>query len=160
MKWLWLEDERFSITDIEVYLREKRIEIEIISNLDDYYNKLIYLKKGSLIDYGLILDVKLDGTKMVLIPKTWSDQKDDKFVLVTDVLNNAGILFIQHAIYEAAEAFWRPIPPVIFLSTVPYPEYQEQIDKLKAHYNLQNRIYYVRKWDYDKELITILNSWR
>jgi hypothetical protein len=158
-KWLWLEDELSSVSDIRNFMDRNYVTFEPFSNFDDFYLRLVDLKKaGKLHEYGLILDIKIDAVKFVPLPKEWSGDGEFKNIRVESEVNNTGLVFYENAILEYAKDFWDPLPPVIFLSTVLESVFKLDLDRIKTK---NPYVAFVRKWDYDdtSTFLTYLNEW-
>ena len=159
-KWLWLEDELSSVSDIRNYMERNSIDFETFSNFDDFYIKLVELKNAKkLNEYGLILDIKIDAMRFVPIPKEWSGKNEYKSIPIQSEVNNTGLVFYEEAIVEYAKEFWKPLPPVIFLSTVLESVFRSDLDRIRAKAG-SDRFVFIRKWDYDtSSFLSNLKEW-
>ncbi len=161
--WLWLEDEPNSVNDIEMKFRQQNISYIKLQNYNDLFNKLVSIKNESkLKNYGLIIDIMIWGTPIIVTPHEWHDNPDKKHIYHHATPKYSGVVFYEKVILEDGKAFWFPPPPVLFLSSMyPDDELEHRIKNIKIKYaaNLNDgsspedaKIKFVRKWEFDCEV--------
>jgi len=171
MVWLWLDDQPNTVVDIYNELKENKIAIEKFQNPAELSNFLID-KKDSLDKFGLILDVMLQGQKLISIPKAWSGKDTDEYKISNGMGHDAGLLFYEEfvlGISNKNEPFWKNPPPVLFLTVIDNKttSFDNRLNNVKhywkKHHNIneENRINvaWERKWERKSNFIDILKRY-
>ena len=173
MKWIWLDDEPTTISDIRAI--QGLPKFELFTSLDSLISFLINCKnQNQLSEYGLILDVMLKKNLYITIPTEWSGESELKMYKTNDGYD-AGLVFYEKAIlYKTKEpgTWWSPPPPVIFLSVMTLStSIPERLNLIKQEWSANQttpcnpsdaKVRWIRKWeteDKESEFIKLLNKW-
>ena len=169
--WLWLEDDSFSIFDIESILEsESSGNIEIFDSITDLQNFLIKNRKN-LQRYGLIIDIMMAGEFKIYIPKEWCREKET-ISYDTHKGDKAGLIFVKEFVLckDNQGYIWKPPPPIIFLSVL--KEENDVIDELEKIKNKWKNAYkeatnkdieipkvkFINKWEFKNYLINTIKN--
>ncbi len=172
-KWLWLEDSISTVSDISQELTDSKIVFEKYNNPNKLIEFLTQKKivGASLNCYGLIIDVMLKGNQFIQAPQEWTKLNKQSLYSTVDGYD-AGLVFCEQFIFNKDGnwiPFWqKPLPPIIFLSTLIYDEKTStRVNELKDAWakNMGKdisdaKISWFRKWDMDfNEFVNQLKTW-
>ena len=179
-KWLWLEDELSTVDDISILKPIRKIHPEKITTLMELVERIIEIKNSNtddLSNYGVILDIMIQGTPYIDIPKEWSGKEYE--AVPTNNGYDAGIVFAEKFILNMFEQsneekrefkpLWNPPPPILFLTIMSSESKgtQKRLNDIKrkwAKYNgvsiEEAKVTYIRKFDATNQIFNdLFNKW-
>jgi len=170
MLWLWLDDQPNTVDDIYRELKSNDIRVERFQNPAQLTNYLIK-NRDNLDDFGLILDIMLQGQKLITIPKEWSNEDDNKYKVAHGMGHDAGLLFYEEMVLGLSDGklYWENPPPVLFMTVIDNrtTSFDNRLYNIKekwgGYHKLDDiskaKVSWERKWERKSKFIDILKRY-
>jgi hypothetical protein len=168
--WLWLEDAPTTVSDIAQLLASNGIKTLRFSNPSDLVGFLLLEKQKGLFDYGLLIDVMLQGAQFISSPNAWNG--GENIIFRTESGYDAGLVFVEQIILNKKggwDPIWsKPLPPIVFITTlIEDGEHVQRLLDIKQawakHMNetLENvKVIWWRKWELNPtKYINLIKKW-
>jgi len=168
--WLWLEDAPTTVSDIAQLLSMNDIKTKKISNPSDLIIFLLNERGKGLENYGLLIDVMIQGAHFISSPQAWNGGADA--IYRTETGYDAGIVFVEEIVLNKNgnwKPIWKnPLPPIIFITTLTESDEQAQrILNIKQAWaenmkvtESESKIAWWRKWDLNTDkYIKLMKTW-
>jgi hypothetical protein len=168
--WLWLEEAPTTVSDIAYLLISKGVKTLRFSNPGDLVSFIIKEKPKGLENYGLLIDIMIQGAQFISAPNSWTGGESK--INRTENGYDAGIVFIEQIVLNKDggwNPFWNnPLPPIIFITTLTEDDEQlQRIIAIKQAWAKQmgcsiedSKIAWWRKWELNTEkYVTLIKEW-